>query len=80
MDILDELNQSIQSAPSQELKLELFLIKLIKPELASDIKSISRRVDLLEEGSALNSQNEKVGTQKNLVNTESKSTKKKNKQ
>ena len=76
-DILDELNQSIQSAPSQELKLELFLIKLIKPELASDIKSISRRVDLLEEGSTLNPKNQKVDTQKNLVNTESKSTKKK---
>ena len=77
LDILDELNQSIQSAPSQELKLELFLIKLIKPELASDIKSISRRVDLLEEGSTLNPKNQKVDTQKNLVNTESKSTKKK---
>ena len=76
-DILDELNQSIQSAPSQELKLELFLIKLIKPELASDIKSISRRVDLLEEGSTLNPKNQKAETQKNLVNTESKSTKKK---
>ena len=76
-DILDELNQSIQSAPSQELKLELFLIKLIKPELASDIKSISRRVDLLEEGSTLNPKNQKVDTQKNLVNTESKSDKKK---
>ena len=76
-DILDELNQSIQSAPSQELKLELFLIKLIKPELASDIKSISRRVDLLEEGSTLNPKNQKVDTQKNLVNTESKATKKK---
>ena len=56
---------------------ELFLIKLIKPELASDIKSISRRVDLLEEGSTLNPKNQKVDTQKNLVNTESKSTKKK---
>ena len=77
LDILDELNQSIQSAPSQELKLELFLIKLIKPELASDIKSISRRVDFLEEGSTLNSKNQKAETQKNLVNTESKSTKKK---
>ena len=76
-DILDELNQSIQSAPSQELKLELFLIKLIKPELASDIKSISRRVDLLEEGRTLNPKNQKADTQKNLVNTESKSTKKK---
>ena len=76
-DILDELNQSIQSAPSQELKLELFLIKLIKPELASDIKSISRRVDLLEEGSTLNPKIQKVDTQKNLVNTQRKSAKKK---
>ena len=48
LDLLDELNQAIVNAPSQELKLELFLIKLIKPQLASDIKSISRRVDLLE--------------------------------
>ena len=47
LDLLDELNQTIVNAPSQELKLELFLIKLIKPQLASDIKSISRRVDLL---------------------------------
>ena len=60
LDILDELNQSIQSAPSQELKLELFLIKLIKPELASDIKSISRRVDLLEGESALRPASKKV--------------------
>jgi len=48
LDLLDELNQTIVNTPSQELKLELFLIKLIKPQLASDIKSISRRVDLLE--------------------------------
>ena len=48
LDLLDEINQTIVNAPSQELKLELFLIKLIKPQLASDIKSISRRVDLLE--------------------------------
>ena len=48
LDLLDELKQTIVNAPSQELKLELFLIKLIKPQLASDIKSISRRVDLLE--------------------------------
>ena len=48
LDLLDELNQTIVNAPSQELKLELFLIKLIKPQLASDIKSISRRIDLLE--------------------------------
>ena len=38
LDLLDELNQTIVNAPSQELKLELFLIKLIKPQLASDIK------------------------------------------
>ena len=48
LDMLDEVNQSIKTSPSQELKLELFLVKLIKPQLASDIKSISRRVDILE--------------------------------
>lgn len=79
LDILDELNQSIQSAPSQELKLELFLIKLIKPELASDIKSISRRVDLLEGESALRPSLKKVETvvQDTQKNIENKTTKKK---
>ncbi len=79
LDILDELNQSIQSAPSQELKLELFLIKLIKPELASDIKSISRRVDLLEGESALRPPLKKIEkvTQKAQKNIENKTTKKK---
>lgn len=79
LDILDELNQSIQSAPSQELKLELFLIKLIKPELASDIKSISRRVDLLEGEGALRATSKKVEkvTQDTQENIESKITKKK---
>ena len=48
LDMLDEVNQSIKTSPSQELKLELFLVKLIKPQLASDIKSVSRRVDILE--------------------------------
>ena len=48
LDMLDEVNQSIKTSPSQELKLELFLVKLIKPQLASDIKSISRRVDIIE--------------------------------
>jgi len=47
--MLDEINQSIKTSPSQELKLELFLVKLIKPQLATDIKSVSRRVDMLEE-------------------------------
>jgi len=79
LDILDELNQSIQSAPSQELKLELFLIKLIKPELASDIKSISRRVDLLEGEGALRATSKKVEkvTQDTQENIENKITKKK---
>nr|AGQ18849.1 DNA polymerase III, gamma/tau subunits [Candidatus Actinomarina minuta] len=79
LDILDELNQSIQSAPSQELKLELFLIKLIKPELASDIKSISRRVDLLEGEGALRATSKKVEkiTQDTQENIENKTTKKK---
>lgn len=79
LDILDELNQSIQSAPSQELKLELFLIKLIKPELASDIKSLSRRVDLLEGESALRPVSKKVEkvTQDIQKNIENKTTKKK---
>nr|AGQ19086.1 DNA polymerase III, gamma/tau subunits [Candidatus Actinomarina minuta] len=79
LDILDEVNQSIQSAPSQELKLELFLIKLIKPELASDIKSISRRVDLLEGEGALRATSKKVEkvTQDTQENIENKITKKK---
>ena len=42
LDMLDEINQSIKTSPSQELKLELFLVKLIKPQLATDIKSVSR--------------------------------------
>jgi DNA polymerase III gamma/tau subunit len=48
LDMLDEVNQSIKTSPSQELKLELFLVKLIRPQLASDVKSVSRRVDILE--------------------------------
>ena len=48
LDMLDDINQSIKSSPSQELKLELFLVRLIKPQLATDIKSVSRRVDILE--------------------------------
>ena len=41
LDMLDEVNQSIKTSPSQELKLELFLVRLIKPQLASDIKSVT---------------------------------------
>ena len=48
LDLLDDINQNIKNAPSQELKLELFVIKLIKPEFAFDVKSLSRRIDLLE--------------------------------
>ena len=48
LDMLDEVNQSIKFSPSQELKLELFLVRLIKPQLAIDIQSLSRRVDILE--------------------------------
>jgi DNA polymerase III gamma/tau subunit len=76
LDILDELNQSIQSAPSQELKLELFLLKLIKPELASDIKSISRRVDLLEGENVLKPLNKTVEKVTDNIQ-ENKTTKKK---
>ena len=76
LDILDELNQSIQSAPSQELKLELFLLKLIKPELASDIKSISRRVDLLEGEKVLKPLNKTVEKVTDNIQ-ENKTTKKK---
>jgi DNA polymerase-3 subunit gamma/tau len=76
LDILDELNQSIQSAPSQELKLELFLLKLIKPELASDIRSISRRVDLLEGEKVLKPLNKTVEKVTDNIQ-ENKTTKKK---
>ncbi len=48
LDMLDDVNQQIKSSPSQELKLELFLIKLIKPQLATDANSIVRRLDLIE--------------------------------
>ena len=56
LDLLDDINQNIKNAPSQELKLELFVIKLIKPEFAFDVKSLSRRIDLLE------SENIKINT------------------
>ncbi|MDA2969924.1 MAG: DNA polymerase III subunit gamma/tau [Actinomycetota bacterium] len=57
LDLLDDINQNIKNAPSQELKLELFVIKLIKPEFAFDVKSLSRRIDLLE------GENIKINTQ-----------------
>ena len=62
LDMLDEINQTIKTSPSQELKLELFLVKLIKPQLATDIKSVSRRVDMLEENGVKEKINEKQET------------------
>ena len=71
LDMLDEINQSIKTSPSQELKLELFLVKLIKPQLATDIKSVSRRVDRIEEHGVTEKISEKQQTssdKKKLVN------------
>ncbi len=48
LDLIDDLNNNLSSSTSQHLKLELFLMKVIKPELGSDIKTVSYRVDLLE--------------------------------
>ena len=62
LDMLDEINQTIKTSPSQELKLELFLVKLIKPQLATDIKSVSRRVDMLEENGVKEKISEKQQT------------------
>jgi len=62
LDMLDEINQSIKTSPSQELKLELFLVKLIKPQLATDIKSVSRRVDMLEQNGVTEKITEKQQT------------------
>ena len=48
LDLIDDLNQNLSNSTSQHLKLELFLMKIIKPELGSDVKTVSYRVDLLE--------------------------------
>ena len=48
LDLIDELNHNLSNSTSQHLKLELFLMKVIRPELGSDIKTVSYRVDLLE--------------------------------
>ena len=48
LDLIDEINSLIASSSSAYLKLELFMMKIIKPELGSDVKSIGYRVDLLE--------------------------------
>ena len=48
LDLIDDLNQNLSNSTSQHLKLELFLMKVIKPELGSDTKTIGYRMDLLE--------------------------------
>ena len=48
LDLLDEVNIEIQRTTSHQLKLELFLMKLVKPELGTDPKTVAYRVDLLE--------------------------------
>ena len=79
LDMLDEVNQSIKTSPSQELKLELFLVRLIKPQLASDIKSVSRRVDILESKDKVdnNFQKEQTSTDKKKPISQVKSEEKK---
>ena len=48
LDLIDEISTVILTTSSMHLKLELFMMKIIKPELGSDVKSIGYRVDLLE--------------------------------
>ena len=48
LDLIDEINTVISTTSSAHLKLELFMMKIIKPEFGSDVKSIGYRVDLLE--------------------------------
>ena len=48
LDLIDNINHNLSNSTSQHLKLELFLMKVIKPELGTDVKTISYRVDLLE--------------------------------
>ena len=48
LDLLDEANIEIKKTSSHQLKLELFLIKLVRPELGTDPKTVAYRVDLLE--------------------------------
>ena len=48
LDLIDEINTVISTTSSAHLKLELFMMKIIKPEFGSDVKSIGYRVELLE--------------------------------
>ena len=48
LDLIDEINSTLPISNSQHLKLELFMMKLVKPEFGSDVKSIGYRLDLLE--------------------------------
>ncbi len=45
LDLIDEINSNLPSSNSQHLKLELFMMKLIKPEFGSDVKSIGYRLN-----------------------------------
>tara|TARA_B100001750_G_C15521680_1_gene612092 strand:+ start:2504 stop:4027 length:1524 start_codon:yes stop_codon:yes gene_type:complete len=48
LDMLDDVNASILRTSSSQLKLEIFLMKLVKPELGTDAKTVAYRVDLIE--------------------------------
>ena len=69
LDLIDDLNQNLSNSTSQHLKLELFLMKVIKPELGSDVKTIGYRIDLLE---GKLSKNEVIPTKMNSPQVEKK--------
>lgn len=71
LDLIDDLNQNLSNSTSQHLKLELFLMKVIKPELGSDVKTIGYRIDLLE---GKLSKNEVMPTKMNSPQVEKKDT------
>jgi DNA polymerase-3 subunit gamma/tau len=71
LDLIDDLNQNLSNSTSQHLKLELFLMKVIKPELGSDVKTIGYRIDLLE---GKLSKNEVIPTKMNSPQVEKKDT------
>ena len=48
LDLLDEANIEVKKTSSHQLKLELFLVKLVRPELGTDPKTVAYRVDLIE--------------------------------
>ena len=48
LDLLDDANVEVKKTSSHQLKLELFLVKLVRPELGTDPKTVAYRVDLIE--------------------------------